>query len=93
MTREKIMETPDVYPNREHRNADMAAHRRAVKALDQIGEHAAELRRRVTNGQADAESAMPLAATVAQLGGYLAQLETLRDVREWHEADRAEGKA
>lgn len=78
------------YPNREHKNADDAARRRALKALDDIEAEVTFLRRRVNGGTADADHTSTLAARTADVVRQLAVLEALRDVREWHAADSRE---
>ena len=75
------------YPNREHQNADKAATRRALKALDEIIDHARLVRRRVENGASDGSDTHILSDEVRKLTVNLGILEALRDVREWHAAD------
>jgi len=80
------------YPNREHRNADKAARRRARSALNDIAQHVAYLHRQLDldSPSLDEDSAQPLAEKTRALTGHLARLGQLRDAREWHAADQAE---
>jgi hypothetical protein len=79
------------YPNREHMNADAAARRRAVAALEKIGEHTAELADRLNNGAVpEPGEAYLLTGQAARAATHLAELAMLRDVREWDAADQAE---
>jgi hypothetical protein len=78
------------YPNREHQAADQAAMRRALKALTDIKGEAEDLHLRLSRDQrVDADDAQTITGKVRDLIGYLAELATLRDVREWHAADQA----
>lgn len=78
------------YPNREHANADKAARRRALKAVDEIAGEAQLLRRKLEAGQnLDADDAQTITHSLMRLTQNLSALETLRDVREWHSADVA----
>lgn len=80
------------YPNREHANADKAARRRALKALDDIIEDAQALKRRIENGyEPHGTDAERLADKAIAASVNFAFLEQLRDVRAWHAADSAEG--
>ena len=86
-----------VYPNREHANADRAARRRAHKALDEIEAEAANLRRRLKLADnplssLDGDDAQLLAGQLRALTAELAIIGILRDVREWHQADRADAE-
>jgi hypothetical protein len=47
------------YPNKEHENADKAARRRALNALNDIEREVAILRRRVEGGTADGDDTSP----------------------------------
>jgi hypothetical protein len=78
------------YPNREHENADKAAQRRALTVLKNIVTDAEIIRRRLEGSTVhpDAADARGIALQAAQLTEHLAILETLREVREWHEADK-----
>lgn len=85
------------YPNREHENADKAARRRALRALETITSEAETLQRALRlqptlpgpGRRVDADDTQVMSAAVQQLTGYLAELGTLHDVREWHAADAA----
>lgn len=81
------------YPNHEHKKADEAARRRALKALDNIQDSVTILRRRLTGigSSVNVEGAdgHGLAGDVQDLSVHLAILEALRDVREWDAAERA----
>lgn len=82
------------YPNREHANADKAARRRALKALDEIASEAALMKRRLEDGHnACADDTQTLVHSVSRLTENLSVLAILRDVREWHAADEAEATA
>jgi hypothetical protein len=89
--KEKAMPSDHPYPNREHERADKAA-RRALQAVDDITEQLALLRRTldVPDRRVDADTGQGLAEQVRKLTGFLAEMGTLYDVREWHAADRAE---
>jgi hypothetical protein len=82
-----------VYPNREHRNADRAARRRAHKALDDIEAEVGILRRRLKQADnplssLDGDDTQLLAGKVRDLTSELSVMATLRYVREWARADR-----
>lgn len=79
------------YPNKEHANADRAARRRALEALAELTSEAALLRRALAAGgrDLDGDDTQVLAGLVRKLTRDLSVLGTLRDVREWHEADEA----
>lgn len=78
------------YPNREHKNADEAARRRALAGLRDIVEDAQALFRRIENGyEPHGTDAQRLADKAVAITVSLSALETLRDVREWHAADTA----
>lgn len=85
------------YPNREHENADKAARRRALAALDTITSEAETLQRALRlqstlpgpGRRADADDTQVMSAAVQGLTGFLAELGTLYDVRQWHAADVA----
>lgn len=79
------------YPNREHENADKAARRRAIKALDDIIDDAQTLQRRIARGyEPHGTDAQRRADKAVASAVNFAFLEQLRDVREWHAADLAE---
>jgi hypothetical protein len=78
------------YPNREHENAVNSATRRALGVLGAIGENVDEIRRRLIGGTVDASDARYLQEQAGRMFEYLTALETLRDVRDWHEADMAD---
>jgi hypothetical protein len=80
------------YPNREHMNAAKAALRRARANLDEISAEAGLMRTRLDKGAdyIDGADARTLAVAVGQLAENLTIIETLREVREWHAADRAD---
>jgi citrate lyase beta subunit len=82
------------YPNREHANADKAARRRAISALDSIEANARALARRIEDGSYEphGEDAQRFAEATVKVAVNLGALETLRDVREWHAADEAEAR-
>ena len=80
------------YPNREHENADKAARRRAVKALEGIAEETAILSRKLANGiRVDGDDSQTINGLVSALTVQLSVLGALHEVREWDAADRAEG--
>lgn len=82
--------TSTSYPSREHANADKAARRRALKALDDIIEDAQTLKRRIEHGyEPHGEDAQRIADKAVAVAVNFAFLEQLRDVREWHAADQA----
>lgn len=77
------------YPNREHQAADQAAMRRALHALEGIRGEAESLHLKLSRDQrVDADDAQVITGQVRDLIGHLAELGTLRDVREWAAADR-----
>lgn len=79
------------YPNREHKNADDAARRRALAALTDLAGEAALLHRSVKAGlEVDGDFTQVLTDLVRKLTRDLTVLGTLRDVREWHAADSKE---
>lgn len=81
------------FPNREHMKADQAARRRALKALDSISDEIQLMRVILGRGpdtRMDAQNADVMQSKLHDLTGYLAELGTLHDVREWHAADQAE---
>lgn len=81
------------YPNREHENADKAARRCALKALDGIESEMLSLRRRLTyndRNAPDGDETQRIAALTRDLIQHLSILGALREVREWHAADLAE---
>lgn len=79
------------YPNREHERADKAATRRALSSLYDIIDDAKALARRIEGGyEPHGTDAQRFADKAVALAINLGILETLRDVREWHAADKAE---
>lgn len=80
------MSTTEItYPNREHEGADKTATRRALKALDDIEEQARVLRAKISNRYTIYGSdTATMTDNVRALTEHFAQLEILRDVREWH---------
>lgn len=79
------------YPNRESWVAATSARRRALQALASLEENAATLKRRIEGGYAPYGSdAQRFTHTGTQLAAELAVMETMRDVLEWHAADKAE---
>jgi hypothetical protein len=82
-----------VYPNREHRNADRAARRRALSRLDLIETEVKMLRRRIGQGQAGGEDTATILTHVRDLTEFLAILGALSEVRDWHAADQADAPA
>jgi hypothetical protein len=77
------------YPNREQANADKAARRRALQALDDIEAEVKFLRRRISNDVADGDGTSTLAMRTADVIRCLSVLGTLRKAREWDAADKA----
>lgn len=78
------------YPNREHRNLHNSAKRRAISALLELEEQAKALRNRLMiqeTPEADSSDAVRFEELSGKLREYLAIIETLRSVREWHQAD------
>ena len=81
-------ETP-TFPERMHKQAVETHDRRARNALEVITKEAATLLWRLENGhQVDASSARQLAEEAIRAAEHLSALETLRDVREWDEAEK-----
>jgi len=81
-------ETP--FPERMRNQSADSHSRRAVKALDDLIERATVLRDRlVAFNRADADLAGTLAEMAMRAGVHLSALETLRETREWDEAERA----
>ncbi len=81
------------YPNREHKKADDAARRRALKALDDLGDEIRLMRAVLERGsdyRVDGDMTQTMAGKVRDLTDYLATLAALYDVREWAAADQAE---
>jgi hypothetical protein len=79
------------YPSRENANADKAARRRGLTALRSIAEDATALERRIEAGyEPYGEDAQRLADNAVKVAVQFSALETLRDAREWHEADQVE---
>jgi len=84
-------ETITTYPNREHENADKAAKRRAIRALDDISNEVGILRRKLDQDvYVDGDDTQILVDRFRQLTIQMTILGTLSDVRDWHEADLAE---
>jgi len=82
------------YPNKEHERADRRARQRAMDALAELAGEAALLRRSVADGrEVDGDDAQVLADLVRKLTRDLSVLGTLREVREWDAADKAEKAA
>jgi hypothetical protein len=78
------------YPNREHRREDETARRQAMIGLQDIIDNAKTLERRLANGTyTDVSDAQALVAGAVEVTRRLTVLDTLRHVREWHEADEA----
>lgn len=87
-------ETKIPFPERMHKQAVETHTRRARNALEAITKDAASLLRRLENGQElDASGARQLADESIRACEHLSALETLRDVREWDEAERNDGNA
>lgn len=79
------------YPNRESWVAANGARRRALQALATLEENAATLKRRIERGYAPYGSdAQRFTHSGTQLAAELAVMETMRDVLEWHAADKSE---
>lgn len=78
------------YPNREHKNADSAARRRALRALGDIENEILVLRRRIDAGTADGDDAQIMTDRVREVVKNISILGALREVREWDAADKAE---
>ena len=79
------------YPNREHRDADVTARRRALDAVKEIEGSAFDLRKRLErsylkSAHFDADDTQQLYDSLRKLTGHLAELGTLHDVREWDAA-------
>lgn len=85
---------PEVtYPNREHKAADQTAVRRALHTLEGITANCEILRKRLTGASpatVSMEDARGIIDRAGQLAELFARIETLRDVREWADADAAE---
>lgn len=84
-----------VYPNREHQNADRAAHRRAHAALNGIEAEVRALRQRLEAADnplsiLDGDDTQLIVSRVRDLTAELAIIGMLRDVREWDKADKAD---
>jgi hypothetical protein len=82
--------TETSYPNREHKNADVAARRRALGVLAAIEEEVASLRRRIEGHRIDGDDTQILTDLTRQVTLHASVLGTLREVREWHAADQAQ---
>ena len=78
-----------VYPNREHQDADEAARRRALAALDDIQKEAAWLRKRIAGGFADGDDTSTFAERAADVIRCVGVLGAFRQVRAWHAAGQA----
>lgn len=86
------------YPNREHRNGDRAARRRAHAALDAIEAEVATLRRRLKSADnplssLDGDDTQLIMGKVRDLTAELAIMAALRSVREWAKADQVSAVA
>lgn len=77
------------WPNREHRNEDEAARRRALKALADIEYEIGILRRRIDNGTVHGDDTGILTEKTRAVTQHVAVLGALREVREWDAAGRA----
>jgi hypothetical protein len=81
------------YPNRESFQAANNARRRALSALQTLEENAGALRERIENGYAPyGTDALRFSHSATQAAAEMAIMETLRDMLEWHAADKAEEK-
>jgi hypothetical protein len=97
-TRKTTMTTDSAgpaYPNREHKNADRAARRRALAALNAITAEAERLRQKLQEADnplssLDSDDTRTMDGKVHDLTAEFAVIGALRDVREWHAADLAE---
>jgi hypothetical protein len=81
------------YPNHEHMNMDKSARRCAVTALDNLIADASMLRQRLLGGQArsvSSDDAASLRTEADRVRVHLAVAGTLREVRAWELADRAD---
>jgi len=78
------------YPNREHQNADAAARRRALAALDHMVNEAEILRQRIERRQADGDDTQRIANLARDITQHVSILGVLREVREWHAIDQTE---
>ena len=79
------------HPNREHGNADRAAKRRALTALNSIADEVKMLIRSLeTDTTPDPSAARRIADGSTSVAINLAAMEVLSDVREWHAADIAD---
>lgn len=83
---------PDDYPNKESFVAAKGARRRALSALDSLEEDAVALKRRIEHAAygpygSDAQRFM---GDALKLAVEFAAMELMRDVLEWHAADKAE---
>ena len=79
-----------VYPNREHKNADEAARRRAMAVLDHLVNEAGIMRKRIEGDRVDGDDSQRIASLARDLTQHIAILGALREVREWDALDRAE---
>jgi|GEM_PF-2976442 len=79
------------YPNREHQNADQAARRRALKALDDMYSEVEILRQRIQRGRVDGDDTQRIASLARDITQHVSVLGALGEVREWHAADVAAG--
>lgn len=77
------------YPNREHKNADEAARRRALAALDHLTDEAVILGRLIKAGRADGDDTQRIASLTRDIIQHVSILGALREVREWDAVDRA----
>ena len=84
-------ETKTPYPERMYEQAVRTHTRRAASALENITKDGASLPSRLENGQEiDASGARQLAEDAIRACEHLSALETLRETREWDEAEKAE---
>ena len=87
MTETTTTKTP--FPERMHNQAVETHDRRARNALEAITKEAAMFLWRLENGQeVDPISVRQLAVEAIQACEHLSVLETLREVREWDDAER-----
>ena len=81
----------DDYPNREAWVRATQARRRALSALDTLEQNAKDLARRIEEGYCPyGTDAARFSHSAISLAAELAVMETMRDVLEWHAADKAE---
>jgi len=81
------------YPNREHQNKDQAARKNALHILGNIRAEVSIIEDRLKGRSPihmEGLDVQVLASSVRDLTIALTTLETLREVRQWHEADEQE---